>query len=116
LFFDAPVPAVTARRLGCFLITEAMHSHCGLHLSSYDRLVPNQDTMPRGGFGNLIALPLQHEPRTRGHSVFVDEAFCPFPRPVGLSRRGAVHPECHFAEEGDKLHSIANATSLPGGS
>lgn len=29
--------------------------------------------MPRGGFGNLIALPLQHEPRSAGRSVFVDE-------------------------------------------
>jgi hypothetical protein len=47
-------------------------------MSSYDRLFPNQDTMPRGGFGNLIALPLQHEPRAHGNSVFVNEHFEPF--------------------------------------
>jgi hypothetical protein len=47
-------------------------------MDSYDRLFPNQDTMPRGGFGNLIALPLQHEARQRGNSVFVDEQFEPY--------------------------------------
>ena len=47
-------------------------------MESYDRLFPNQDTMPRGGFGNLIALPLQYEPRQQGNSVFVDERFEPF--------------------------------------
>ena len=50
-----------------------------LSMQSYDRLFPNQDTMPRGGFGNLIALPLQHEPRQLGNSVFIDEQFEPFP-------------------------------------
>jgi len=44
-------------------------------MGSYDRLFPNQDTMPRGGFGNLIALPLQYEPRQQGNSVFVDTSF-----------------------------------------
>ncbi|MGI9335798.1 MAG: TOTE conflict system archaeo-eukaryotic primase domain-containing protein, partial [Gammaproteobacteria bacterium] len=47
-------------------------------MSSYDRLFPNQDTMPAGGFGNLIALPLQHEPRSRGDTVFVDATFRPY--------------------------------------
>ena len=47
-------------------------------MSSYDRLFPNQDTMPRGGFGNLIALPLQHEPRQQGNTVFVDEYLTPY--------------------------------------
>ena len=41
-------------------------------MASYDRLFPNRDTMPRGGFGNLIALPLQHGPRQEGHSVFLN--------------------------------------------
>jgi hypothetical protein len=49
-----------------------------VRMSSYDRLFPNQDTMPRGGFGNLIALPLQREPREHGNSVFVDQQFEPF--------------------------------------
>ncbi len=43
--------------------------------ASYDRLFPNQDTMPNGGFGNLIALPLQKAARESGNSEFVDENF-----------------------------------------
>src|SRR5213083_3716691 len=46
-------------------------------MTSYDRLFPNQDTLPRGGFGNLIALPLQHEARERGNTVFVDDRLVP---------------------------------------
>ncbi len=53
-FFDAPVPAATARRMGCFLLTQAMSRRHDLGMSSYDRLFPNQDTMPAGGVGNLI--------------------------------------------------------------
>ena len=78
-FFDAPVSAAVARRMGCYLITQAMSRRHGLDMNSYDRLFPNQDTMPRGGFGNLIALPLQHGPRAKDNTVFVDEAFDPFP-------------------------------------
>ena len=78
-FFDAPVSAAVARQMGCYLITRAMSRHHGLDMTSYDRLFPNQDTMPRGGFGNLIALPLQRGPRTRNNTVFVDEDFLPFP-------------------------------------
>jgi len=77
-FFTAPVPAATARRLGCFLLTETMSRRHQLTMASYDRLFPNQDTMPKGGFGNLIALPLQREAREHGNAVFVDEAFVPF--------------------------------------
>jgi hypothetical protein len=47
-------------------------------LDSYDRLFPNQDTLPQGGLGNLIALPLQKLPRERGHSVFLDDRFVPW--------------------------------------
>ena len=47
-------------------------------LDSYDRLFPNQDTMPQGGFGNLIALPLQKGPREQGNSVFLDDDFVPW--------------------------------------
>ncbi len=77
-FFAAPVSANVARRMGCYLITETMSRRHELAMDSYDRLFPNQDTMPRGGFGNLIALPLQHEPRQHGNSVFVDETFAPY--------------------------------------
>jgi len=76
-FFSSPVPAVSARRMGCYLITETMAHRHQLAMSSYDRLFPNQDTLPRGGFGNLIALPLQYEPRQAGNSVFLDEDFQP---------------------------------------
>jgi hypothetical protein len=50
-----------------------------LGLDSYDRLFPNQDTMPKGGFGNLIALPLQLAPRKAGNSVFIDSDLNPHP-------------------------------------
>lgn len=76
-FFTAPVKAELARRMGCFLLTETMIRRHELSMESYDRLFPSQDTMPRGGFGNLIALPLQREARQQGHSVFVDDAFIP---------------------------------------
>ena len=47
-------------------------------LDSYDRFFPNQDTMPQGGFGNLIALPLQAEPAKKGNSLFIDDEFKPY--------------------------------------
>ncbi len=72
-FFREPVPAVIARRMGCYLITETMSRRHELSMDSYDRLFPSQDTMPRGGFGNLIALPLQHGPRQQANSVFLDD-------------------------------------------
>lgn len=78
LFFSSPVPAVEARRLGAALISHACSHSRQLALSSYDRFFPNQDTLPKGGFGNLIALPLQKGPRAQGHSVFVDEHFIPY--------------------------------------
>ncbi|HEX4961862.1 MAG TPA: DEAD/DEAH box helicase family protein [Thermoanaerobaculia bacterium] len=74
-FFRAPVAASLARKMGCYLLTETMSRRHELSMRSYDRLFPNQDTMPRGGFGNLIALPLQYEPRQQGNSVFVDPSF-----------------------------------------
>ena len=78
-FFSSPVPASTARRMGCYLITETMSRRHQLSMESYDRLFPSQDTLPRGGFGNLIALPLQHEPRQHGNSVFLDDQLVPYP-------------------------------------
>ena len=78
VFFTDAVPAGEARRLGTAIISHTCARTRQLQLSSYDRLFPNQDTVPRGGFGNLIALPLQKEPRNRGHSVFVDADFEPY--------------------------------------
>ena len=77
IFFAEPVPAALARRLGSHLLTEAMESRPDLGFKSYDRFFPSQDTVPEGGFGNLIALPLQGEPRRHGNSQFLDEGFAP---------------------------------------
>ena len=79
LFFSSPVPAAAARKMGRYLITETMSRRYELSMESYDRLFPSQDTMPRGGFGNLIALPLQREPRALGNSVFLDPQLDPYP-------------------------------------
>ena len=78
-FFAAPVAAATARKMGCYLITETMTRRQQLSMESYDRLFPNQDTLPRGGFWNLIALPLQHGPRQMGNTVFIDDQMVPHP-------------------------------------
>ncbi len=79
IFFDRAVPAITARKLGCALLTRTMERRHQLGLDSYDRFFPSQDTMPKGGFGNLIALPLQAVPRKASNSVFVDTNFQPYP-------------------------------------
>jgi hypothetical protein len=79
LFFDDPLPASLARRLASFLLTEAMEDRPDIGLESYDRLFPNQDTLPQGGFGNLIALPLQKHAREQGNSVFLDDTLNPWP-------------------------------------
>ena len=80
-FFERPIPAAQARRLGSLLITQAMTHRHEIRFASYDRMFPNQDTMPKGGFGNLIALPLQGAARKKGNSVFVDADFEPHPDP-----------------------------------
>ncbi len=77
-FFEEPVPARDARDFVSRFLSAALERVPGIGLDSYDRIFPNQDTMPKGGFGNLIALPLQHGPRAEGNSVFVDEAFEPY--------------------------------------
>lgn len=79
IFFSAPIPAALARELGSALLTAAMEKRHQIGFRSYDRLFPNQDTMPKGGFGNLIALPLQKEARKRGNTLFLDENLEPYP-------------------------------------
>jgi len=78
IFFESPVPAKEARRLGSALISFTCSRNHQLSLDSYDRLFPNQDTIPNGGFGNLIALPLQKVPREQGFSVFIDQSGKPY--------------------------------------
>ncbi|MCK4789907.1 MAG: DEAD/DEAH box helicase [Desulfobacteraceae bacterium] len=78
IFFEEEVSASLARRMGCFLITKTMERRYQLNMRSYDRLFPNQDTLPKGGFGNLIALPFQREAMSRGNTVFIDEKGIPY--------------------------------------
>ena len=78
-FFEQKIPAVQARKLGTSLLTCSMGRRHEISFKSYDRLFPNQDNMPDGGFGNLIALPLQKSARDKENSVFIDESFSPYP-------------------------------------
>jgi superfamily II DNA or RNA helicase len=79
IFFSEAVPASSARNLGCYLLTLTMSRRHQLGMDSYDRLFPNQDTVPKGGFGNLIALPFQKVPGEKGNTLFLDDNFKPHP-------------------------------------
>lgn len=78
VFFAAPIPARIARQLGAAIMTETMERRPEIGFASYDRFFPSQDTMPLGGFGNLIALPLQGRARENGNSVFIDGNLRPY--------------------------------------
>lgn len=78
ILFDGPIKAKTGRCLGNAILTEAMEREGRMSFKSYDRFFPNQDFMPAGGFGNLVALPLQGKARKEGNSVFVNNDFVPF--------------------------------------
>lgn len=78
ILFSEPIAARQARRLGNAILTEAMEREGRMSFKSYDRFFPNQDFMPTGGFGNLVALPLQGRARKDGNSVFVNDDFVPF--------------------------------------
>lgn len=78
-FFEEPVPAGKARNLGAALLTEAMDYRPQIGLDSYDRMFPNQNTLPKGGFGNLIALPLQGQAVKNGNTVFLNRDLEPHP-------------------------------------
>ena len=84
--------------MGCALLTRTMERRHHLGLDSYDRIFPNQDTLPKGGFGNLIALPLQWMPRQNGNSMFVDDDLRPYPDQwqllLSVRRVGADQAEC----------------------
>ena len=55
-----------------------MNKEVHLSFKSYDSFFPNQDTLPNGGLGNLVALPLQGQARRNGNSIFVNETFHPY--------------------------------------
>ena len=78
IFFDEIISARLARGLGTAVIKAAMQKRHSIPFESFDRFFPNQDEIPKGGYGNLIALPLQGKAVKDGHSVFVDEIFVPY--------------------------------------
>ena len=86
IFFDSAIPAYIARNLGTALLTVTMQHNKYLAMESYDRLFPNQDTIPNGGLGNLIALPLQGKRRENGNTVFIDvkKDFLPYSDQWGI--------------------------------
>ena len=75
LFFEEPMLATLARKFGTALLTYTMSKRHEITFKSYDRFFPNQDTMPKGGLGNLIALPLQKAARKNNNSEFIDDTF-----------------------------------------
>ena len=77
LFFNEKIKAVTARKLGSLLLSKTMEIRDNLKIESFDRMFPNQDFMPKGGYGNLIALPFQTEPAKYGNTIFIDRNFIP---------------------------------------
>ncbi len=77
IFFQEPIEARIARQLGTVIVARAQAVRHTMSLSTYDRFFPNQDTLPKGGFGNLIALPLQKFPRDAGNSIFLTEDLSP---------------------------------------
>lgn len=77
IFFQEEVKARDVRSLGNAILTEAMEREGRMSFKSYDRFFPNQDTLPDGGFGNLVALPLQGQARRSGNSVFLNDDFNP---------------------------------------
>jgi superfamily II DNA or RNA helicase/very-short-patch-repair endonuclease len=111
-FFEDAIPAAMARRLGSYVLTETMERRPDVGLDSYDRLLPNQDTLPSGGFGNLIVLPLQKAARDRSNSVFLDDTFTPwtdqwaFLAGVVKMRRRDVEALVHEAEHRGRVLGV----------
>jgi superfamily II DNA or RNA helicase len=136
VFFTDRLPARDARRLGTAIISHTCARTRQLKLTSYDRLFPNQDRLPKGGFGNLIALPLQKEPREKGYSLFVDGDWHPYAdqwaflasvrsmspqdiEPAILRAGGGIRPlDVSFIDEEDLVQPwkrpAAMAKTLPG--
>ena len=74
-FFNEPIEARLARSFGSSLLTKGSEFINQKSFVSYDRMLPFQDTLPKGGLGNLIALPLQGKALEMGNSAFIDENF-----------------------------------------
>ena len=106
IFFAEALPAANARRLGALLITQTMERLPDIGFKSYDRFFPSQDTLPVGGFGNLIALPLQGLARNVGNSVFIDAAGAPFSDQWAFLSSAALMARCRV----DRLVEEASAS------
>lgn len=109
IFFSEPIPASNARKMGATLLTQTMERNPEIGFESYDRFFPNQDTMPSGGFGNLIALPLQHKPRQSNNSVFLNDDFEPYPDQwdyLNSTRRMTQKEVAAIAEEASSKEEI----------
>jgi len=72
IFFSDPYPCYRSRRIGLELIRQAFGMSEFEREVSFDRLFPNQDSVSKGGFGNLIALPFQGKSVVRGNTLFLD--------------------------------------------
>jgi superfamily II DNA or RNA helicase len=81
IFFEQPVQALKARKLGCAVLTRTMDQGHAMGMDAYDHLCPDHDRVPRGGFGGVIPLPLQRQPREEGHTVFLGRDLLPYPDP-----------------------------------
>ncbi len=115
LFFKEAIPAGLARKLGSHLLTESMERRPDIGLDSYDRFFPNQDTLPQGGFGNLIALPLQKGPRELGNTVFLNDNLVPyadqwaFLSQIGKIGRAEVEAIVQAAESAGRILGVRMA-------
>ena len=78
LFFSEKVKAIMARKLGSLLLSKTMEIRDNLKISSFDRMFPSQDFLPKGGYGNLIVLPFQKEPASYGNTLFINKYFMPY--------------------------------------
>lgn len=116
VFFTEEIPAGLARRLGSYVITRTMAGRYQMDMKSYDRLFPNQDTMPKGGFGNLIALPFQKEAVRNGNSVFIDAAGIMYPdqwRYLASIRKMSYREVQQIVDEGTRTGRIIEARWSP---
>ncbi len=77
-FFEEEIACQQARNVGKRLLELAMQESKDIRFSSFDRMFPNQDILPKGGFGNLIALPLQGEAFKREEPFLLINIFSPF--------------------------------------
>lgn len=107
LFFKDKIKAITARKLGSLLLSKTMEIRDSLKIDSFDRMFPNQDFLPKGGYGNLIALPFQTEPIRYENSIFIDRNFMKIENQWDyLSSLRKLNEEEVFLT----IHDLSNAT------